>query len=97
KLRKYKFFLAQTINQILFYGFVAVLVSNHTDDNYGEKKFEIRSEECSNMPDNREIENTKFAQFQCEKSEEINFYGRKNQNRKRQNKGDKYQHFTRSI
>ena len=81
----------------MFDCFIAILIAYHADHNNGEKQFKIRSEKRGNVPDDGKIKNAEFSQFQSEKSEEINFNRRKDQNRERQNKGYKYQNFTRGI
>lgn len=81
----------------MFDGFVTILITDHTDNNYRKKQFKEGCEIGGNMPNDWKIENPEFSQLQSKKSEEINFYGRKYQNRKRQYKGNKYEDYTRSV
>ena len=54
----------QSVNQVLLNGLVTVFIRHHGYDDDCQEQFEKCGNECIEMPDVREIENTLFRQME---------------------------------
>lgn len=84
KLRTYKFSLGQAVDQILFYGLVAVFIGHHGDDHNGQKKFKQGRDIGVEMPDIGEVEYSLVRQVKFDWAD-IKFNGSDQRNRGEQN------------